>query len=111
MDPFPNHAFQPGSDVSRADLAQAMSRLLTVIGTRHPRLGERWRAARPQFADLPPAHLGYPAAAMAVDAAVLPVLDGNTFQPGRVVTGEEAVAAVERLEQILRDNPIPTLLP
>ena len=53
-----------------------------------------------QISDLPPGHLSYPAAALAVTSGVMPALEGNTFQLSRVVTGAEAIAAVERIEKL-----------
>jgi hypothetical protein len=46
-----------------------------------------------------PAHLAYPAAAAAVSAGVLPLIEGR-FLVNRPVTGAEAVAAVDRLRTL-----------
>src|SRR5262249_12979574 len=50
MDPFDNHTFQPNAVVRRTDLAVAMSRLLTRLGTQDPARGRNWTAARVRFA-------------------------------------------------------------
>jgi tetratricopeptide (TPR) repeat protein len=97
MDPFPNHTFQPAGTVRRIDLAQAVSRVLTLIAAEKPRLAPRWRDGRPRFADVGPAHPSYPAAARAVSAGILAPLDGETCQLSRIVTGAEAADAVSRL--------------
>lgn len=107
MDPYPNHTFQPEALVRRGDLAQAVSRLLAFVAERDPRLGEQWRNTRPRFDDVVPSHLIYPAAALSVAAGVLLPLEGNTFQPGRSVSGEEAVAAVEQVDRLLGTRPTP----
>jgi tetratricopeptide (TPR) repeat protein len=104
MDPYPNHTFQPGAYIRRSDLAMAVSRLLGMVGARSPRALEKWRAGRPAFGDLPATHLIYPAAAMAVGANVLMPLEGNTFQPGRAVSGAEALAALERIDALWREG-------
>lgn len=101
MDAYPNHTFQPAAIVRRSDLALAASRVLALIGAQRPNAMDEWKSGRPRFLDLPPAHLGYPAAAMAVTAGVLQPLEGNSFQPSRTVPGSEAVAAVEQLEKLL----------
>jgi tetratricopeptide (TPR) repeat protein len=108
MDAYPNHTFQPAAIVRRSDLALAVSRVLALVGADRPDAMDAWQNGRPRFLDLPPAHLGYPSAAMAVTADVLDPLEGNTFQPSRTVPGSEAVSAVERLEQLLdpRDRPV-----
>jgi hypothetical protein len=101
MDVYPNHTFQPAAIVRRSDLALAVSRVLALIGANRPAALEEWKAGRPRFLDLPPAHLGYPAAALAVSAGVLPSLEGDSFQPSRTVPGAEAVSAVDRLEALV----------
>jgi tetratricopeptide (TPR) repeat protein len=102
MEPFPNHTFQPNTNVRRGDLAQAVSRVLGLLATANPRLASRWRDPRPKFADLGPSHLLYPAAARAVSAGILTPLDGDTFQLTRPVTGPEARDAVSKLEALAK---------
>jgi tetratricopeptide (TPR) repeat protein len=102
MEPFPNHTFQPNTTVSRGDLAQAVSRVLSLIADEKPRLAARWREPRPAFTDVGPAHLMYPAAARAVSAGVMDALEGDTFQLTRPVTGPEARDAVTKLEALAR---------
>ncbi len=106
MDPFPNHTFQPDALIRRSDLALALSRLLPIVGAPNPKALARWREGRPKLADLTPAHLSYPAAAMTVQAGVLDPLPDNTFQPGRVVAGAEAIDALGRLEALWRGKGV-----
>lgn len=105
MDPYPNHQFQPQARVRRAELALAVSRLLAVLGAKNPRALQQWRDARPRFGDLPPTHLGYPSAALSVGADILEPLEGNMFQPGRPVSGAEALEALERIDALWRGRP------
>jgi tetratricopeptide (TPR) repeat protein len=102
MDPFPNHTFQPAGSIRRGDLAQAVSRVLTLIAAEKPRLAVRWRDPRPKFADVAPGHLSYPAAARSVSAGVMQTLEGDTFQLSRPVTGAEAADAVAKLAALAR---------
>jgi tetratricopeptide (TPR) repeat protein len=102
MEPFPNHTFQPNTTVRRGDLAQAVSRVLALIGAEKPRLAVRWRDPRPKFADVGPSHLVYPAAARAVSAGVMAPFEGETFQLTRPVTGTEARDVVSKLEALAR---------
>ena len=97
MEVYPNHTFQPGSTVRRGELASAVSRILAVIGASNPRLAAAWSSARPRFADLPPANRYYPAASVAVAAGVIAPLENDTFQWTRAVSGQEAIAAIDRL--------------
>ena len=103
MEPFDNHTFQPRSVVRRSELAVAMSRLLARLAVEDPNRARSWQAARIRFTDLAPTHLAYPAASMSVAAGVLEAGPNNTFQPSKVVTGAEAVAAVARVEALAGD--------
>ena len=51
IDPFANHTFQPGTLITRADLAGAVSRVVAVIAARRPEIRPRL-AERPQIADM-----------------------------------------------------------
>ncbi|HVZ19517.1 MAG TPA: S-layer homology domain-containing protein, partial [Vicinamibacterales bacterium] len=53
-----------------------------------------------KFSDLGPTHLAYPAASMVVAAGVMHTGPNNSFQPSKVVTGADAVAAVSRVEAL-----------
>jgi tetratricopeptide (TPR) repeat protein len=100
MEVYANHTFQPQSAVRRGDLAQAASRVLSLIANEDPRLGESWREAKRQFPDVSPGHLSYPAASLAVEAGVMKTLEDGSFDLSRPVTGAEAVAAVRTLEDL-----------
>ena len=100
MEPFANHAFQPGLVVRRVDLAEAAERLLARIAPLKPAAAKVWEATRWPFPDLAPTHLAYPAASTAVAAGVLTTGPDGSFQPSRIVTGAEAVEAIRRLESL-----------
>ncbi len=105
MEPFSNHAFQPRATIRRADLAQAVSRLLARIAAARPAQSRQWVAARLKFTDLSAGHVAYVAVSQAVAAGVMEVGPDNAFQPSRPVTGAEAIAAIDRLEALARDLP------
>jgi tetratricopeptide (TPR) repeat protein len=96
IEPFANHTFQPRAAVTRADLARAVSRLVALLAARHPEL-QPHLAARPGIADMPPAHLSYPAAAVAVASGAMRLADGARFDPARPASGGEAAEAVGRV--------------
>ncbi len=98
MDGFPNHTFQPSATIRRADLASAASRILNVIALDRPQFAARLRAARHTFPDLPPGHLNYPSASVAVEAGVMQTREDGSFELARPVTGVEAFAAIRRLQ-------------
>jgi len=100
IEPFANHQFQPRGLVRRADLAQAMARLLSRVAAQQPAAAKNWESARLRFSDLAASHLAYPAASVAVAAGVLKTGSDNSFQPSRPITGREAVDAVAKVEAL-----------
>lgn len=99
IDPFANHTFQPGTLITRADLAGAVSRVIAVIATRRPEIRPRL-AERPQIADMAAEHLSYPAVSVAVASGVMPLLEGGRFQVARFVSGAEAIDVVARVRAL-----------
>lgn len=102
MDAYPNHTFQPSAIVRRAELADVVARLLPLAAARSPKKLDAWRAGRAKFTDLPPTHLSYPAAAMAVEAGVLAPMPDGSFAPGAVVSGQEATTAIDKIDKLAR---------
>jgi tetratricopeptide (TPR) repeat protein len=100
MEAFANHTFQPSAVVRRVDLAETVNRLLARVAAVAPASANAWRNANMRFPDLAAGNIAYPAAAAAVSAGVIaPGADGS-FQPSRIVTGAEAIAAIERLQSL-----------
>jgi tetratricopeptide (TPR) repeat protein len=99
IEPFANHTFQPRAAVSRADLARAVTRMIALLSVRRPEL-QRHLTDRPPIADMPPAHLSYPAAAVAVASGVMRLAAGDRFDPARSSSGLEAAEAVGRLRAL-----------
>jgi len=102
MEPRPNHTFQPGAIVRRSDLAQVIWQAIQVLGTRRTAEISRWRTAHVAVADVSPAHLAFAAISASVASGALSLVDDTRFDPGRPVSGPEAMAAMARLEQIVQ---------
>ena len=96
IEPFANHTFQPANAVTRADLAVAVERLVSLIAADRPDL-RQFLTARPRIDDMPAAHVSYPAASVAVAAGLMPLAAGERFEPARVVSGAEASEVVLRV--------------
>lgn len=101
IDALPNHTFEPGGVVRRADLARIVAAVLQDVAAGRPRDLARWRAARPAFADMPRDHAAYAAAALAVSAGIM-TAEANRFVPAGVVGGPELIAIIGRIEALTR---------
>lgn len=102
MDTQPNYTFQPGSRVRRGDLAQTVSRVLTLVAAARPGIAKTWQNARLKVADVPPGHLNYPAVSQVVAAGVMPLDGSGAFQLLRPVTGAELLEVVGRIEALIK---------
>ena len=100
MEVFPNHTFQPTIGVRRGDLAEAASNVLTLIAPTNSRVAASLKTARGRFPDISPGHLSYHAASVVVDSGVMTTTSDGAFQLARPVTGQEAVAAVNKLVEL-----------
>jgi tetratricopeptide (TPR) repeat protein len=98
VEPYLNHTFQPRETITRADLAAAVSRAVTLLAAARPALRDHL-TARPKIADMAPGHLSYPAAAVAVSSGVMPLRDGR-FDVAAPVSGADAADAIARLRAL-----------
>lgn len=100
MTVYPNHTFQPGAPVPRADLAAAVAELLHLALAGRPDDLTKWRASRPRFPDMSTANVSYRAAALAVTAGAMAANDRGEFEPTRPASGPELEMAVRRIETL-----------
>jgi tetratricopeptide (TPR) repeat protein len=105
LDPFANHTFQPRTAVRRVDFEQGVVRLLARVVVVAPAQARKWANARGRFTDIAASHLAYPAASTAVAAGVMNAAPDGSFQPSRLVTGAEAMEAVEELRAMVGPSP------
>ena len=96
-----NYRFRPERAVTRGEIAEVLVRVRRLAAGDSGALP----TTRPRFSDLAPGHLRYAAASEAVALGVLAPLERDTFQPGRAVSGAEAVGAVDRLSRLLDGGP------
>jgi hypothetical protein len=97
MPVYPNHTFQPGATVTRADLAAAVAQLVRLAAAGHPDLS-RWQAARPRILDVPASSVAYRSIALAIAAGAMSPDDRGDFGPTRPATGPDLEVAVRRIE-------------
>lgn len=93
LDVYPNHTFQPGAAVRRGDLAQALARVLDLLGVR--------RGRGPAITDMSASNLFHVAATRVVGAGLMDVTPSGAFEPWRPVGGREAADVVEALARLV----------
>ena len=104
MDVDAAYRFDPSGPVRRGDLAEIVVEALDLIEN-EDRSSRRSGAAQARaFTDMSATHLRHDAAQRAVAAGVMTVLENDTFQPTRLVTGAEAVETIDRLANLALDS-------
>ena len=101
MEPYENHTFQPRNPVRRSDLAQAVARMLKVIAAGRPQLLKDWQSRAQKMVDVGVSNLHYADASLSVAAGIIPLADAGSFQLSRLVTGAEAIDAINRIERLV----------
>jgi tetratricopeptide (TPR) repeat protein len=97
MEVFPNHTFQPGTVVRRADLARVVGLVHARVEAADPAAAARWRGRAVEITDVAAGNSVREAADLAVESGVMSLDPGGAFSATRAVSGSEAIAAVDRL--------------
>ena len=100
IEAYENHTFQPGTPLSRSDLAHAVARLLKIAAADRPQLLKDWQSRQQKMADVGVSNLHYADVSLSVAAGILPLAEGGLFQLTRPVSGAEAVDAISRVERL-----------
>ena len=102
MDASKTHRFEPDQFLQRRELAETIAAVIALATEWNPSLARQVRTRATRFSDMEPTHVSYQAAATAVSAGVLDLGRGGFFHPTELVSGEDAVDVVRRLERLVR---------
>lgn len=97
MEPFQNHAFLPGLEVKRQMFAEVAFRVLGLLGATE-------NAPRARLGDVSSDHYFYDQIRVVVGYGILPLGPRDSFGLLDTVSGEEAIAAMQRLVRIARGS-------
>ena len=97
LEVFPNHMFQPQAFVRRADLADGLAAAIEVLAPTAYDMARRSSRFRQHFPDLSSENIHYESAALTISLGFLMARASGDFDPQSLVSGSEAVSAVEVL--------------
>jgi hypothetical protein len=89
MDLYPNHTFQPGAIVRRADVAAAVAKVLDRL--------EVPSGQALAVSDVARGNLQYEAVSRVVAAGLMDLTAAGAFEPWKLVSGREAIDIVDAL--------------
>lgn len=102
IDVYANHTFQPRRLVTRAELAEALSRVIAYLDERGHRFYRLIPPDRIQVADVTTEHALYRPISDALSYQVMELFPDRTFRPDLTVSGAEAGQAIGALLALLR---------
>jgi tetratricopeptide (TPR) repeat protein len=102
IDVYANHTFQPRRIVTRADLAEALDRVVVYLDERGHRFFRQIPPERIQIADVTPEHAYYRPISDVLSYQIMELFPDRTFRPEQTVSGPEAGQAIDALLALLR---------
>ena len=97
LEVFPNHTFQPEAFVDRIYFARALSATVRKLTPDVYAAARRSPSFRQNFSDLSSSNASYEFAALAISLGLLIPSENGSFDPLGLVSGAEAVLAMEML--------------
>jgi len=97
LEVFPNHMFQPQAFVRRADLADGLAAAIEILAPTAYDMARESSRFDQNFPDLSSENIHYESAALSISLGFLMARASGDFDPQSLVSGSEAVSAVEVL--------------
>jgi tetratricopeptide (TPR) repeat protein len=97
-----NRTFEPRRMVTRADMAETLVRLVSVLRKRGFRIVEQVPVERIRIADVPPDNFSFPAISEAIALQLLDLAPDRTFKPESPVSGSEAIGALDLIAGLIK---------
>ncbi len=102
IDVYANHTFQPRRLVTRAELAQALDRLVSYLDERGHRFFRLIPPEQIQISDVTPENAYYRPISDVLSYQIMELFPDRTFRPDQTVSGAEASQAISALLALLR---------
>ncbi len=103
MEPDPDGKFHPAENITRANYARAVARILVAV-TRDPGLETRYFGESPsRFSDVASSHYAYPAMALCSERGIMKAdLVTGKFDPSGTISGADALLIIRNVQNALR---------
>lgn len=101
METYPDGTFRPDEQVTRAELAMLLQRIL-MADARDPRLATQFIGNTSPFSDVPNSHPAFNAISLMASRGVMQGRPDGTFHPYDPVSGTDALLIIRALKDHLR---------
>jgi len=102
LDVYANHTFEPKRAVTRAELAEALDRVVSYLDERGHRLMRQIPPERIQIADVTTEHIDFRPISQVLSYQIMELFPDRAFRPDQTVSGADAIKAVDALVALLR---------
>jgi Tfp pilus assembly protein PilF len=102
LEVYANHTFQPHRTVSRAELAEALYRVIGSLEERGRRFFRQIGLERIQIADVTADHYYYQPISQILSYQIMELYPDRTFRPDQPVNGSDAIKALDVLLALVR---------
>lgn len=102
LDVYANHSFQPRKTVTRAEMADLVSRIIRSLEERGHRFHRQIPMERIQVQDVTPEHLGYLPIIQVLSYQIMDLYPDRSFRPDQPISGQEAIRILDILLALVR---------
>lgn len=102
LDIYPNHTFQPNKIITRAEMAETISRLLNHLQKQGHRFIQQIPPNRINISDVSPDNYYYNPILLMVSYDLMSLAPGKTFNPDRPVPGQEVIRLLDVILGLIR---------
>lgn len=102
LDVYANHSFQPRKPVTRAEMADLISRIIKYLEGRGHRFLRQIPVERIQVQDLTPEHICYLPIIQVLSYQIMELYPDRSFRPDQTLSGQEAIRILDVLLALVR---------
>jgi tetratricopeptide (TPR) repeat protein len=102
LDVYPNHKFQPEKIFTRAEMAETLVRLITLLEEEGHRFVQHIPLDRIQIADVTPSNFYYQPIKTIISYDIMSLSSDKTFRPDAPVSGQEAIDLLDIILALIR---------
>lgn len=102
MDVYSNHTFQPKKIMTRAEIAETLVRLVSLLRKNGYKIVEQIPIDRIQILDVSPEHFSFQAIAQVISIELMTLAPDRTFRPELGLSGREAIKTLEILLGLIK---------
>jgi tetratricopeptide (TPR) repeat protein len=102
MDVYSNHTFQPKKIMTRAEIAETLVRLVSLLRKNGYKIVEQIPIDRIQILDVSPEHFSFQAIAQVISFELMTLAPDRTFRPELGLSGREAIKTLDILLGLIK---------